>query len=393
MSVNRWEHSAARILLLAHVAALGNFAMAKTAPPDVDTTVRDAARELMRQYRIPGLAIAVTANGERRFYNFGVASRATQARVTSDTLFEIGSISKTFTATLATYAQTEGRLSLADSPSKYLPQLRGSSFDEVTLINLGTHTAGGFPLQVPGEIRNVEQLMDYFKAWRPTYAAGTRRTYANPSVGLLGLAVAASMKTPIDDAMEKLLYSLGMRDSYINVPASEMPRYAQGYDREDAPVRASPGVISAAAYGVRTSARDLIRFVELNLGRAPEEPGLQRAILDTHTGYFQLGPMTQDLIWEQYGYPVELNALLDGNSGKVVSETNPVVALKPPQPPREAVWINKTGSTNGFSAYVAFVPAKKLGIAVLANRNCPSEPRVRLAHRILTEMACCSRSE
>jgi beta-lactamase class C len=184
-----------------------------------------------------------------------------------------------------------------------------------------------------------------------------------------------------------------MHDSYIAVPASRMALYAQGYNKEDRPVRAGPGVIAAAAYGVKTSARDLIRFVEVNLSPASEEKKLQRAILDTHTGYFQLGSMTQDLIWEQYGYPVKLDALLEGNSGKVALETNPVTALNPPQPPREAGWINKTGSTNGFSAYVAFVPAKKLGIVVLVNKNCPAEPRVRLAYRILTEMGGSSPAE
>jgi len=103
--------------------------------------------------------------------------------------------------------------------------------------------------------------------------------------------------------------------------------------------------------------------------------------------------MTQDLIWEQYAYPVQLNSLLEGNSGKVAYETNAVTALNPPQPPREAVWINKTGATNGFSGYVAFVPAKKVGIVVLANKSYPNEPRIRLAYRILNELESGSATE
>ncbi|APV52003.1 class C beta-lactamase [Betaproteobacteria bacterium GR16-43] len=357
---------------------------ASAAQADVDGMVEEAAQAVMRQHDIPGLAIAVTANGKRRFYNYGVASKDTKQRVTSDTLFEIGSISKTFTATLAAYAQVDGHLSLTNSPGRFLPQLRGSALDKVTLIHLATHTAGGFPLQVPDGIQDTAQLMDYFKAWKPSHAPGTQRTYANPSIGLLGVVAAKSLGISFEAAMEQRLFPmLGMSNSYINVPAGEMHRYAQGYNKDGAPVRVNPGVLAAEAYGVKTSARDLIRFVEANLDPDREERRLRYAIGETHVGYFKLGAMTQDLIWEQYSYPVELDTLLEGNSARVLFESNVVTALDPVQPPLEAVWINKTGSTNGFGAYVAFVPSKKVGIVVLANRSFPIESRIRLAYRIL----------
>lgn len=64
----------------------------------------------------------------RFFFNYGVASREKNTSVTETTLFELGSISKTFTATLAAYAQVLGKLSLDDHPSKYLPQLKGNAW-------------------------------------------------------------------------------------------------------------------------------------------------------------------------------------------------------------------------------------------------------------------------
>jgi beta-lactamase class C len=50
------------------------------------------------------------------------------------------------------------------------------------------------------------------------------------------------------------------------------------------------------------------------------------------------------------------------------------------------VLINKTGSTNGFASYVAFVPAQKLGIVMLANKNYPIAQRVTAAYQILTKL-------
>lgn len=333
------------------------------------------------------MAIAITMDGERYFYHAGVTSRETHQPVTSDTLFEIGSISKTFTATLATYAQEHGKLSLDDKVSKHLPALSGSSFDHISLLNLATHTAGGLPLQVPDDIQGNDQLMDYLRQWRPAFGAGTHRTYSNISIGLLGVITAASMRLPFEDAIENTLFpGLGMTHSYVRVPAAQTRRYAQGYTRKDAPVRLNAGVLAAEAYGVKSNAVDMIRFIEANMHMVAIDPKLQRAITHTHTGYFKAGDMTQDLIWEHYPYPLNLKQVLAGNSDAMVYESTPVKSLGKSMPPDAHVMINKTGSTNGFAAYVAFIPAQKLGIVMLANKNYPAAARITAAYRILTAL-------
>ncbi|NMK46579.1 beta-lactamase [Achromobacter sp. Bel] len=352
-------------------------------PTEAGRTIDDAAQAVMREYGVPGMAIAITRDGRQQFYSYGVASRQTQANVSRDTLFEVGSISKTYTATLAAYAEVLGKLSLNDSPARFLPVLQGSAFGKLTLVHLGTHTGGGFPLQVPDAVRNDAQLMDYLKAWTPQYPAGTHRTYANPSIGMLGVVAAKSLGQPFAQAMEKTLFpKLGLTHTYIDVPADALGDYAQGYNKQDAPVRVNPGVLAAEAYGVKTSARDLLRFVEANMDTSGDS-AIQRAVARTHVGYYRIGDMTQDLAWEQLAYPVALDALLTANAGTLNSQSHPATALNPPLAPQQAVWINKTGSTNGFGAYVAFVPARKMGIVILANKNYPNEARVRLAYRIL----------
>jgi beta-lactamase class C len=354
----------------------------------VKSVVDTGVRPVMAKYSIPGMAVGITVAGKPYVFSYGVASTETRQPVTRDTLFEIGSVTKTFTATLASYAQVSGYLSLSDKTSKYLPSLQDSKFGDVSLLNLGTHTPGGLPLQAPDKIGNNDQLMQYFKNWRPTYEPGTYRTYANPGIGTLGLITAKSMGLDFAALMEQHLFpGFGMKSSYINVPEAKMADYAQGYTKEDAPIRMATGVLSSEAYGIKATAADMVRFVEANMNLIRLDEKLQRAITETHTGYFKAGPMTQDLIWEQYPYPVALKTLLEGNSPAMIFNATPVTKINPPEKPHEDVWINKTGSTNGFGAYVAFVPEKRLGIVILANKNYPIDERVTAAFKILTALA------
>ncbi len=374
----------ASLLAAGFLGALPSSAVARSELPYIDSVVNEAARAVIRQHDIAGMVIAVTHQGRQRFYTYGVESLQTRRAVNRDTIFEVGSISKTFTVTLAAYAQAKGLLQLTDSPSRFLPELAGTEFAKLTLLNLATHTTGGFPLQVPDEVRDNAQLMQYLKAWKPEHAPGTYRSYANPSIGMLGVVAAASLKQPFAQAMEKDLFpKLGLSSTFIDVPAAKASRYAQGYNKQGAPVRVNPGVLAAEAYGVKTSARDLLRFVEASMDMDVLDKDIRRAIADTHVGYYQVGAMTQDMVWEQFPYPVPLDSLLTANAGTLNSQSHPVQALQPPLAPQAETWINKTGSTNGFGAYVAFVPARKLGIVILANRNYPNDARVRLAAEIL----------
>ncbi|MBB4481506.1 beta-lactamase class C [Rhizobium etli] len=350
--------------------------------------IADAAiKPIMEKYAIPGVAVGITVDGQDLVFTYGVESKETDRPVAPTTLFELGSISKTFTATLASYAEATGDLSLSDPVGKHLPAMKGRPFGDVALIDLATHTAGGFPLQVPDEIKSEGQLMEYLAAWHPSYPAGTQRSYANPSIGMLGLITAKAMRGDFAELMEGRLFpGLGLSSTFINVPKSRQGDYAQGYKRSGEPARLTPGLLSAEAYGVRSTAGDMIRFVGANFGLAKLDGKLQQAIDKTHTGYFSVGAMTQDLIWEQYAYPATLQSLIEGNSAAML-KTIPVATLQPPMKPRGDVWINKTGSTNGFGAYVAFIPSERIGIVILANKNYPNQDRVAAAYRILTALA------
>ncbi|MGH2419459.1 beta-lactamase [Pseudomonas sp. C 49-2] len=357
------------------------------AADDLRAVVDASVKPLMQQQSIPGLVIGVVKDGKAQYFNYGVASKDAKQPVSENTLFEIGSVSKTFTATLAGYAVASGKLTLTDPASQYLPALRGGKFDHISLLNLGTYTAGGLPLQFPRAADNTQHMISYFQQWKPDFAPGTQRLYSNPSLGLFGYLAAQSLKQPFDQLMEKtLIPKLGLKHTFVTVPKSQMNLYAQGYGKDGKPVRVGPGAMDSEAYGIKTSASDLVHYVEVNMRPATLDPVLQQAITTTHTGYYTVEGMTQGLGWEMYPYPIKLDALVEGNSTKMAVEPHPVNWLTPPQAPQADTLVNKTGSTNGFGAYVAYVPSKGMGVVILANKNYPNGERVKVAHAILSAL-------
>lgn len=369
-------------------ACMAIFAAGQCVAQDqIETVVNAAVQPVMQAEGIHGMAVAVTVNGQAHYFNYGVASKETGNPVTQDTLFEIGSVSKTFTATLAAYAQATGKLSLSDKASQVLPALRGSAFDHISVLQLGTYSAGGLPLQFPAESDSADKMLGYYQQWKPLYAPGSHRLYSNPSLGLFGYLAAQSMGQSFDELMEKtLLPKLGLKHTYVHVPQDQMALYAQGYNKYGKPVRVTPGALDSEAYGVKTSAADLLGYVGANMKPASLEKPLQQAIALTHSGYYTVGDMTQGLGWEMYRYPITLDRLLDGNSTPMAMEAHKVQWLNPPQAQPQSVLVNKTGSTGGFGAYVAYVPSKDIGIVILANKNYPNAQRVRIAHQILSAL-------
>ncbi|HEC55247.1 MAG TPA: beta-lactamase [Gammaproteobacteria bacterium] len=251
------------------------------AATDLRQVVDANVKPLMQQQGIAGLSVAVVNKGKVQYFNYGVADKASQQPVTQDTLFEIGSVSKTFTATLGGYAQASGKLKLSDIASEHLSALKGSAFDRISLLQLATYTPGGLPLQFPDAADSAATMLDYFQHWKPAYAPGAQRLYSNPSIGLFG---------------------------YLSA---------------------------------------------------------------------------QSLGWEYYPYPIKLQALIDGNSTPMAMEPHKAQWLTPAQSQPANVLYNKTGSTRGFGAYVAYVPSKDMGVVILANKNYPNAERVKIAHKIL----------
>jgi len=338
------------------------------------------------EYKIPGLVVGITRNGKHSFYATGLASRADKRPATPDTLFELGSISKIFNVTLAALAEQRGLISFNDKVAHYLCADACAIGNDMTLLDLATHHSGGLPLQVPDGIKNTNQLINWLKAWHPPTPGS--RSYSNVSVGLLGTITAKAMKMDYTKAVQTvLLPELGLKNTWIEVPAKAKAAYAFGYDRNtDKPIRANPGVLADETYGVKSSARDMLDLLDIELGRTKISAPLKAAVDRTHEGQFKTATFTQDLIWEQYAWPVDLDTIVAGNSNDVIMKPQKADRIEPALAPQTNVILNKTGSTNGFGGYVVVLPGENLGIVVLANRSYPNEARVRATYALIKSL-------
>ena len=288
-----------------------------------DASIDSLARAAMQQYGIPGMSIGLVVDGNRRVCHYGVASLQTAEPVTGDTLFEIGSLSKLFAAALASVAQANGALALTQPPATQLGWLKDKALGGASLLNLATHTAVGLPLFVPDEVATERQVQAYFTDFQPLYQPGTRRTYSNPGIGLLGLAAAASLRKDYPQAVRIHLFEpLNMAHTYFSVPQALLGDYAQGYTADGKPVRLSSGALADPAYGLKSTADDLLSFLAASLADADEQSGLGQALNVMQTGLFQIGPMSQALVWERYPFPVALDTLVQGNSTDMALRTH-----------------------------------------------------------------------
>ncbi len=351
----------------------------------IKRSVDKIIQPLMAKYKIPGMAVAVTINNTDYFFNYGIASNETGLPVTNQTLFEIGSITKTFTATLESYFVQSQQLRLSSTISEYFPELSKSALDKVTLLNLPTHTSG-LPLFVPENIKTQKQFINYLTNWKPRYKAGAQRIYSNIGFGLLGMVMDREMHDSYADLLStNVLNPLGLHHTFIRVPYAQMSNYAESYTKKGKASRMSNKTLLPSAYALKSSSSDLIKYVQENMQEGTVPIKLEKAIQATHTGYYETANLTQDLGWEEYPYPVKLNALLKGNGPTQMSAS--ASPINPPLSPQADSYINKTGASNGFRSYVAFVPQRKIGVVILANKVYPGKPRITAGYKILSALS------
>jgi CubicO group peptidase (beta-lactamase class C family) len=199
--------------------------------------VDDFIRPEMAKHRIPGVALAVVRAGKpQKIAAYGLANVELDVPVSPDTVFEIGSITKQFTAAAILLLQQQGKLSVDDSINRYLP-FTPPQWEEITIRHLLSHTSGiknytgldGF------EVRrhlSPEQFIREIAAYPLDFAPGHSWKYCNTGYNLLGFIIEkASGKNYWEFLSERIFRPLGMNATTNRLPALVITNRAAGYEQ------------------------------------------------------------------------------------------------------------------------------------------------------------------
>src|SRR6185295_11216047 len=240
--------------------------------------IEKAIDEKRKELGIPGVSLVIVKD-DRIIYikGLGVKDFERQVPVTPDTLFAIGSASKAFTAMLALMSVDEGKLSLEDSPKKFLPyfKLRDADADaKITIRDLLSHRSGlnRTDIAMVSGALNREELIQVAAMAKPTAKLGEKFQYQNVMYAAAGEAVARAENSTWDKLIETRLFKpLGMKSSDTTVSAMQKARdFSFGYDYKPStkvtrrlPQREIEPAAPAGA--INSNARDMAQWLRFML--------------------------------------------------------------------------------------------------------------------------------
>ena len=318
------------------------------------------ATKFIAENRIPGLSLAVVRDGKvLKAAGYGYANLEWKSPAAADTVYEIGSITKTFTAQALMMLVEERKLALDDTLGD---RLDGApvAWRALTLRQLLTHTAGLKDWEGP-------RLLDFHREWTPAeymelmgkypldFAPGTKWAYSNTSYPLLGLVIARASGKPFDVFMgERVFTPLGMSDTRMARPLEIVARRASGYVDDNGTLRRGeplrPRIVEPNG-AILSTVLDLAKWQQLLLGSTL----LSRESLET--------TWTKVKLADGSDFPSGLGVFVDAANGHRLLANN--------------------GSTpGGFSSVFYHYPEDKLSVFVLCNVD-----RGDAVNRIATHVA------
>jgi len=343
-------------------AATAGAARGKEAAEEYELAaeVRKAAEPFFAKGKHVGLVVGAYAGGRRAVVAFGRKDADRDEAPDGRTVYEIGSVTKVFTAAILETMVEAGSVRLGQQADELLPadmKLPAWQDRKITLQHLVTHTSG-LP-RLPDDLLDLRRANNPY-AWytqkdmgaflartKLKVAPGEKYEYSNMGVGLLGLALAQKSGTDYEALVTSAVCKpLGMNDTAITLSADGRRRLAQGYSRV-APIRMFQSSLKsenwafqecfAGAGALVSTADDMLKFIAANLGQG--DAGLVAALAKTHRPLFKVDDgLSVGMAWH--------------------------IARRDKEP-RELVWHN--GGTGGYASFIAFSKAERAGVVVLAN--------------------------
>lgn len=338
-------------------------AQATQAPAELDAklaAIEKAVDEGRQKRGIPGLSLVIVKD-DKIIYMKGLGYRDFEHKVpvTPDTLFAIGSSTKAFTAMLVEMGADEGKISLDDSPKKFLPYFKLQDPDadaKITVRDLLSHSSGlnRTDLAWITGVLNREEVIRVAAQAKPTAKLREKWQYQNVMYSAAGECVAKAESSTWESLIkERIFKPLGMRASNLNVSDTlRSPDHSFGYNYDEdtketrqLPMRDFPQV--AAAGAINSNARDMAQWLRLMLGGGAFEG--KRLVSEKNFAEL-VKPQMKVGGNVNYG----LGWMLRDWHGHKVAEHG--------------------GNIDGFNAQVALMPDQHLGFVMLTNVSASTLP-------------------
>lgn len=299
--------------------------------------------------RTAGVVVGMVNGDSTSVLAFGTTKKTVENQPDGNTVFEIGSCTKLFTASILAILKKEGKLNYEDDVSKFLNKLYFDKKD-ITILDLLTHHSGfprypkNFQMDQSEKLTRYEnytypQLATFLKEHEAVQREERNYIYSHVNYVILTLIIEKITEQRYETVVqERLLTPLGMNDTYIKVASNTKNQIAQGYNLLDEPVELLKTEVFKGAVGYKSTANDLVRFLEAQLVYSDE------ILIQT------------------------IQSLQDYSEASPIKKIRIGLAWHHVQPRRRYFsYLAHSGATEGHQVYIAFMKETKTAVVVLSN--------------------------
>lgn len=323
---------------------------------NTDKIIDSIARAYIQKQNTTGLSLGVIKDSKVSVYNYGETTKGNNKLPDGNTIFELGSITKTFTSILLAWYVNQGKVSLNDPIIKYLPAevAANPQIKDIKLVNLSNHTSGlssipsNSSLQRPYDEANPyknysrQLLFDYLAKCTLIANPGEKYAYSNLASGVLGIILEKVSGKPYEQMVAEIITQpLGMKSTIQKIYPMLSSRFASVYDEEGIATLPWDFDALASAGALRSSMNDMLLYLKANLNTKGTTP-LEKAIDLTHQ--------------------ITLN-----NDARIGLAWHIIVV-------GGVDYYFHNGGTGGSSSFMAFNKDKQLGVIILSNSAESTDP-------------------